>query len=177
MNESLSNRVRNAGTVVLISAALAFSPTYANESKSKPSAGGAIAQNVVKMPLRDGVSLDDAVQSMKIRANNLNMKLVGEMPLSKQLQAMGEKSRRIEIYQFCDPLMAKKMVEANLDFAAYLPCRITLVEDAKGKGWLIMMNLDPLINGSGLSPELKKDATKVRDTLTDIMQAGAKGDW
>lgn len=161
---------------VSIWTALALAPLHAEQAKSKP-ATSSIAQTVVKMPLKEGVSLDDAVQSMKIRANNLNMKLVGELPLSKQLQAMGEKSRRIEIYQFCDPMMAKKMVEANMDFAAYLPCRITLTEDAKGKGWLVMMNLDPLINGTGLSPELKKDAVKVRDTLTDIMQAGAKGDW
>ena len=163
-------------TALMVWATASFSPAYAAESKSA-GGQGSIAQTVVKMPLKEGVSLDDAVQSMKIRANTLNMKLVGELPLSKQLQAMGEKSRRIEIYQFCDPLMAKKMVEANMDFAAYLPCRITLAEDAKGKGWLIMMNLDPLINGTGLSPELKKDAMKVRDTLTDIMQAGAKGDW
>lgn len=163
-------------TALMFWATASFAPAYAAESKSA-GGQGSIAQTVVKMPLKEGVSLDDAVQSMKIRANTLNMKLVGELPLSKQLQAMGEKSRRIEIYQFCDPLMAKKMVEANMDFAAYLPCRITLAEDAKGKGWLIMMNLDPLINGTGLSPELKKDAMKVRDTLTDIMQAGAKGDW
>ena len=132
---------------------------------------------VVRVPLAPKVSLDDAVQSMKIRANNLNMKLVGEMPLSKQLQAMGEKSRRIEIFQFCDPRTAKKMVEANIDFAAYLPCRITLVEDDQGKGWLVMMNLDPLINAANLNPELRKEAIKVRDTLNEIIQAGAKGEW
>lgn len=175
MIKSSPLRARLIATAVL-GWALALPSLHAAESKPA-AAGSAIAQTVVKMPLKEGVSLDDAVQSMKIRANNLNMKLVGELPLSKQLQAMGEKSRRIEIYQFCDPLMAKKMVEANMDFAAYLPCRITLIEDAKGKGWLIMMNLDPLINGTGLSPALKQDAVKVRDTLTDIMKAGAQGDW
>lgn len=148
----------------------------ANKEPVKAAASG-LAQHVVRVPLAPNVSLDDAVQSMKIRANNLNMKLVGEMPLSKQLQAMGEKSRRMEIFQFCDPLTAKKMVEANIDFAAYLPCRISLIEDEQGKGWLVMMNLDPLINAGGLSADLRKDAIKVRDTLNEIMQAGAKGDW
>ena len=68
------------------------------------------------------------------------------------------------------------MVEANINFAAYLPCRIALVEDKKGKGWLLMMNLDIMLNGTKLSKDLKKNATKVRDTLMDIMQAGANGD-
>ena len=90
---------------------------------------------------------------------------------------MGEKSRRMDIYQFCDPLTAKKMVEYDINFSAYLPCRIALVEDAKGQGWLLMMNLDMFIQGAKLSPTLKADAVKVRDTLTEIMQAGAAGEF
>lgn len=169
-------------SLVIALLALSVQPAWAQTpsstaAKTAPAKTMDLSQMVIKMPIASGVSLDDAAQSMKIRANNLNMKLVGEMPLSKQLQAMGEKSRRIEIFQFCDPLTAKKMVESNIDFAAYLPCRISLVEDEQGKGWLVMMNLDPLINANKLSPELKKEATKVRDTLNDIMQAGAKGDW
>jgi uncharacterized protein (DUF302 family) len=136
-----------------------------------------IAQTVVRLPLAKGVSMDDAVEAMKIRANALNFKLVAELPLSKQIQAMGEKSRRIEIFQFCDPLTAKKMVEYDLNFSAYLPCRITLIEDAHGQGWLVMMNLDMFIQDPKLDPVLKADAIKVRDTLSQIMQAGAKGEW
>jgi uncharacterized protein (DUF302 family) len=136
-----------------------------------------IAQTVVKTPLAKGVSMDNAVESMKIRANALNIKLVAELPLSKQVAAMGEKSRRMEIYQFCDALTAKKMVEYDIHFAAYLPCRIAMVEDATGQGWLLMMNLDMFIQDPKLDPALKKDAIQVRDTLNSIMEAGATGAW
>lgn len=136
-----------------------------------------IAQTVVKKPLAKGVSISDAIESMKIRANKLNIKLVAEMPLSKQLEAMGEKSRYIDIYQFCDPLIAKKMVEYDINFAAYLPCRIALVEDAEGQSWLVMMNLDMFIQDPKLNASLKSDAIKVRNTLNEIMQAGATGAW
>ena len=135
-----------------------------------------IEDTVVKMALADGVSFDDAVVSMKLRANIRNMKLVAELPLSKQIEAMGQKARRMEIYQFCDPLTAQRMVEANIHFAAYLPCRIALVEDEKGQGWLVMMNLDMMLNGTTINDDLKSQAMKVRDTLMDIMQAGANGD-
>lgn len=134
-----------------------------------------IEQTVVKMPLLEGVSMDDAVSSMKLRANMHNMKLVAELPLSKQIEAMGKKARRMEIFQFCDPLTAQRMVEANIHFAAYLPCRIALVEDEKGKGWLVMMNLDMMLEGATLTRELKAEATRVRDALMDIMRAGAEG--
>lgn len=135
-----------------------------------------IEQTIVKMPIEEGVSLDAAVESMKLRANILNMPLVAEMPLSEQLEAMGEESRRMDIYQFCDPVTAKHMVEANIDFAAYLPCRIALVEDDDGQGWLVMIDLDRVLAGANLGPELEAEAIKVRDGLTEIMQAGASGD-
>jgi uncharacterized protein (DUF302 family) len=135
-----------------------------------------IEQTVVKTPLADGVSIDDAVQSMKLRANMHNMKLVAELPLSKQVESMGREARHMTIYQFCDPLIAQQMVEANIHFAAYLPCRIAVVEDKDGKGWLVMMNPDMMLQGATLSAELKAQATKVRDSLMDIMKAGANGD-
>ena len=135
-----------------------------------------IEQTVVKTKLADGVSIDDAVQSMKLRANMHNMKLVAELPLSKQVKAMGKEARHMTIYQFCDPLIAQQMVEANIHFAAYLPCRIAVVEDKNGHGWLVMMNPDMMLQGATLSAELKAQATKVRDSLMDIMQAGANGD-
>jgi len=136
-----------------------------------------VAQTVVKVPIAKKISMDDAVEAMKLRANALNIKLVAELPLSKQIEAMGSKSRRIEIYQFCDAMTAKKMVESDINFAAYLPCRIALVEDAKGQAWLVMMNLDMFIQNPKLDASLKKDAVAVRDTLMEIMQAGATGDW
>lgn len=135
-----------------------------------------IEDTVVKQRINEGISMDDAVESMKLRANLLNMKLVAELPLSKQIEAMGKKARRMEIYQFCDPLTAQRMVEANIHFAAYLPCRIALVEDEKGGGWLVMMNPDMMLTGATLSTELKEQATEVRDKLLEIMDAGVKGE-
>ena len=136
-----------------------------------------LGQMVVKMQLAKDVSMDDAVESMKLRANLLNMKLVAELPLSKQVEAMtGKTERRIAIYQFCDALTAKQMVDYSMDFAAWLPCRIALVEDEKGQGWLVMLDLNVLINAANLNPKLKELATQVRNNLEGIMKAGVNGD-
>ena len=135
-----------------------------------------LEKTVVKLPLEEDVALEDAVESMKLRANILNIKLVAELPLSKQIKAMGEKSRFIGIYQFCEPLTAKKMVEYDINFAAYLPCRISLVEDKNGKAWLLMMNMEMLLNNPKLNKDLKDEAGKVWNNLTEIMKAGANGE-
>ncbi|MCG6942558.1 MAG: DUF302 domain-containing protein [Thiohalocapsa sp.] len=138
--------------------------------------GSSISDTVLKMPLADGVSMDDAVDSMKLRANSLNFKLVAHLPLYKELQAMGVESKRIEIFQFCDARIAKEMVTYNPDFSAYLPCRITLIEDADGKPWLVTLDLGKVLQNANLSPELQEKAEQVRDNIQSIMEAGANGD-
>lgn len=155
---------------------LALLPALLLAAPGANAEGMTIADTVVKLPLEDGVSMDDAVDSMKLRANALNFKLVAHQPLYKELQAMGVESKRVEIFQFCDARIAHTMISENLDFAAYLPCRITLIEDKNGQGWLVTMNLDRVIQIANLSPELLENAKKVRDTIAEIMEAGAGGD-
>ena len=131
----------------------------------------------MEMPRAEVVSPDDAEQSMKLRANLLNVHLVAELPLSKQVSAItGKPSPYATIFQFCDALTDREMLGYSLDFATCLPCRIALVEDDKGKGWLVMMDLDMIVNLAHLNPELKAKAIAVRDKLEDIMRAGADGD-
>ncbi|QGU32634.1 DUF302 domain-containing protein [Thermochromatium tepidum] len=138
--------------------------------------GMGLANTVVKMPLAEGVSIDDAIDSMLVRANGLNFKLVARQPLYKELEAMGVETRHVEIFQFCDARIAAQMLNHDIDFAAYLPCRITLIEDRDGKAWLVTLDLDQVMQMADLPPDLKELAIKVRDTINEIMTAGAKGD-
>jgi uncharacterized protein (DUF302 family) len=136
-----------------------------------------INQSVIKQPLAEDVSADDAIDALQSKAVELNMKLVAHQPLSKELKARGEDAKRLEIFQFCNPSDAHKMVQFNPIFAAYMPCRIALVEDEKGKTWLMMLNLDILINSTELPADVKDIALRVNDTLTQILEAGASGDF
>jgi uncharacterized protein (DUF302 family) len=134
-------------------------------------------QTIRKIAIEDGVSMDEAAESMKLRANSLNMKLVGHQPLSKELESQGMKGvRRMEIFQFCDAKIANQMVEFNIAFAAYLPCRIAMVEDKDGKAWLITLNMDMMIRMGNLPPEMKDLGMKVRNSVYEILEAGAAGE-
>ena len=141
----------------------------------QPSQSIDINQTVTRVQLAEGVSADDAIDALQSRAIALNMKLVAHQPLSKELKARGIDSGRLEIFQFCNPEDAYKMVSYNPIFAAYMPCRIALVEQPDGTTWLMMINLDMLINNTELPPELKAMATKINNNLMEIMQAGATG--
>jgi uncharacterized protein (DUF302 family) len=135
-----------------------------------------IADTVLKMPLAEDVTADDAIDSMKLRANALNFKLVAHLPLYKELLSLGVESRRVEIFQFCDARIAHAMISHDVDFSAYLPCRITLIEDKNGDTWLVTLDLDLVIRTADLTPELMEKAVYVRDTIREIMEAGANGD-
>jgi len=132
--------------------------------------------NIILCPIAEDVSMDDAVDSMKLRANGLNFKLVAHMPLSEQVISMGEPSKRMEIFQFCDALIAKRMVEHNMIFAGFLPCRIAMVEDKDGKAWLITLNMDAMLKGTNLPGNLKSLGLQVRNSIYSIIQAGVEGD-
>lgn len=149
------------------------------QAKSPTPSKDLLMPNVYKLQLAKGVSADEAVDSMKLRANALNIKLVSELPLSQQVEAVvGKPQRRMTIFQFCDAMTAKDLVDLNVDFAIYLPCRIALIEDEKGKVWLIMMDMDvdQLAKAGKMDEALKQKIVKVRNGLIEIINAGAKGD-
>jgi len=134
-------------------------------------------ETVIKIPIAEGVSLDEAVESMRLKANSINMKEVGFQPLWKELEALGEKDvPRIEIYQFCDAQIAYKMLMHDINYAAYMPCRIALIEDQKGQGWLVTANLNIFISSSDLPKDLRKIAERVRDSMEAIIEAGINGE-
>lgn len=152
---------------------------HANVPAAKAAAKAASPTDVYKIAIDRSVSLADAADSMRLRANALNLKLVAELPLSKQVEAMTDQAQRaITIFQFCDALTAKELIDLNLDFSVYMPCRIALVEDADGRGWLVMMDVDvnAVAKQKRLSPALKQRIHAVRQALVEIMQAGARGD-
>jgi len=156
-------------------AAYLFSP--GDQAPSVDVSPEAVAgQAIQRFRLADGVSVEDAVDSMKLRANQRNFKLVAELPLSEQVQAMGQTSRYMHILAFCDALTASRMVQHNLLFAAFLPCRIAVVQDAQGQGWLVTMNIDQVLGNIRLPTELQPLAQQVRDTMYSIIDAGVNGD-
>ncbi|MBT3048116.1 MAG: DUF302 domain-containing protein [gamma proteobacterium symbiont of Ctena orbiculata] len=136
-----------------------------------------IKQTVVQMSVKDGVTKDDAIQALMSRAAEINLKYVARQQVSKELEARGLKTPYLDIFQFCNPEDARKMILHDPIYAAYMPCRIAMVEDKKGKLWLMMLNLDMLINSELLPPELTEIAIRVNQAMLDVMVAGATGEF
>lgn len=141
--------------------------------------GNAAEAMVWKVPVSEDLTVDDVEETMRFVANEHNIKNVGELPLSSQIEAMsGEPSRYLKIYMFCNALTAAQMLEFSDAYSAFLPCRISMVEDKEGKLWLYSLNMDAMIyGGTPLPPALKEEAEGVKEIILDIMNRGAEGDF
>jgi uncharacterized protein (DUF302 family) len=135
--------------------------------------------SIWKIPVEEGLSWEDVEETMKFVANEHNMSNVGELPLSKDIEAKkGSEYRFVKIYLFCNSLIAGEMLDYSDAYSAYLPCRITLIEDLQGKLWLTALNMDMMIyGGESLPAELKEAALEVKEQILDIMNRGATGEF
>lgn len=131
---------------------------------------------VARVQVQQGVSFDDAVESLKLRTNQHNLKHVGSSPLYKEIEALtGKPSRRMEIFSFCDGLVAQQMIATDPLMISFMPCRISIVEDEQGNRWIISMMIGRAMMRA-LPPEVRKNAQRIMDAMKDSMLAASNGD-
>jgi uncharacterized protein (DUF302 family) len=136
-----------------------------------------------KYKAKPGLSFDDVLESMNLRANKLNFKYVGSNLMWKDFKAVlnDQDAPRIEVHSYCDIAVGRDLLKISPEFLVFLPCRIGIMEDANKDIWVMMLdwNLDWVkgYEGSmGVTPELAKGAIEIRDKMDEIMRAGANGD-
>jgi uncharacterized protein (DUF302 family) len=137
-----------------------------------------------KYKAKEGLSFDEVVESMKLRANQVNLKLVGHSPMVKDIQAvLGDFSTpRMEVFHFCDIEAGREIMKLVPESIVYLPCRIAVMEDADKNIWVLTLDWDTAwldsINTQqmGVSPEMMALAKKIRDNMDNVMRAAAEGD-
>ena len=137
----------------------------------------ALAQAVVKKPIAEDVSRSEAIDSLKLRANDLNLKLVRHHVLTDESETPeGSNIKHVEIFQFCDAKVSQKMLQHDISYLAYMPCRIVLVENKQGKRWFVMTNMDLFITLGDFPPQLSASALGMHHKLMEMITAGANGD-
>ncbi len=142
----------------------------------------------IKYKASEGLSFDDVVESMKLRANQVNFKLVGHSPMYKDIQAvLGDMDApRMEVFHYCDIAAGRAVLKYAPEALVYLPCRIGIMEDADKNIWVMTLDwdiswLDSISGKMGLeqnpeTKELVQFAQDIRDKMDNIMRAAATGD-
>jgi len=141
---------------------------------------GDIAKATVrKVKVKEGISADDVVESLNSLAVEMKIKPVGDLPLSKEMEARtGKKQKYIRVLSYCNPNIATKMVRFSMAYGAYLPCRIVLMEDDKGQLWLYTLDLDMMIHGGAPLPkDMLAYGNQVKHAIYTMMDRAAAGDF
>jgi len=136
-----------------------------------------------KYKAKEGLSFDDVVESMKLRANQQNFKLVGHSPMWKDIQAvLGDTTApRMEVFHYCDIAAGREVLKYAPESLIFLPCRIGIMEDADKNIWVMTLDwdtawIDSISGKMGAPDALVKSAADIRDKMDTIMKAAAAGD-
>ncbi|MEW5771244.1 MAG: DUF302 domain-containing protein [Pseudomonadota bacterium] len=136
-----------------------------------------------KYKAKKGLSFEDVRDSLFLRANQVNVKKVGENLMWMDFKAVLEDkdAPRIEVYSFCDIAVGRELLKISPEFVVFLPCRVVIMEDANKDIWVMMLDwsLD-WVKGFekqlGLSEALVKGAIDLNARMDDMMRAAANGD-
>lgn len=141
--------------------------------------GNAADATVWKSKVEEGLTFDEVDETILLVANERNIKKVGELPLYKEVEAMsGKPYRQVKIYMFCNAMTASRMLDYSDAYSAYLPCRVSLIEDKQGQLWLYTLNMDAMIHGgTPLPPALKEEALGVKEIMQEVLSRGASGEF
>jgi len=174
--------------VVLASAVLA---TYLKGrdvlAEFEPSAVGALSAFAERVLSKDvtsalalraalpgNVAADEALAAMKQRADERGLAVA-----HRKLDTIARDELpdgaifELEYLDLCNPQMKLEFLAFNKDFGAHTPCRITLFQDAKGRIWLMALDLDPLVHVHRTGdPVRKARLVAFKDALLDVFNAG-----
>jgi len=141
---------------------------------------GDIAKATIKKVKVDkGITPDEIVDALNSVATEMGIKPVGDLPLSKEVELRtGKKQPYVRVLSYCNPAIAIEMVKWSMAYGAYLPCRITIMQDKNGDYWLYTLDLDMMIHGGRpLPPKMLAYGNQVKKTIYTMMERASKGDF
>jgi len=152
---------------------------YSHMGKVLLETGDIAKATVRKVKVAKGISPDELVESLNSVATEMGIKPVGDLPLSKEVEARtGKKQRYVRVLSYCSPMIAIEMVKYSMAYGAYLPCRIVIMEDEKGQLWLYTLDLDMMIHGGKPLPDyMLKYGNQVKHIIYTMMDKAATGEF
>lgn len=136
-----------------------------------------------KYKAKPGLTFDEVRDSLFLRANQNNVKKVGENLMWLDFKAVldDKDAPRIEVYSFCDIEVGRELLKISPEFVVFLPCRIAIMEDGNKDIWVLMLDwsLD-WVKGHehklGITPALLEGAIDLNRRMDDMMRAAANGE-
>jgi uncharacterized protein (DUF302 family) len=82
-------------------------------------------------------------------------------------QKIGAEFRKYKILGACNPKYAHKVLSADLEIGAMLPCNVIVYEGDDGKA--VILAIDPTQTMAGVDPAVAETARLVRESLARVL--------
>ena len=172
--------------VLILLVAACTSQTIAPQKmlKSMPNGlpGMDLTSAVYEVPVNDGVSYQDVIDSLKTLSEGMNFVNPANFPIGDHMKARGIDPQGIkEVHSFCNLSMGTEIILDHPEFLVFAPCRIALYEkpDANKKLKLFIGLDRPTFDLQSIknpTERAKKSAQQLEDALILLMSKARNGD-
>jgi uncharacterized protein (DUF302 family) len=137
---------------------------------------------IYEVPVSDGVSHQDVVDSLKSISEGMNFVNPANFPIGEHMKLRGVDPQGIkEVHSFCNLSMGTEIILDHPEFLVFAPCRIALYEkpDANKNIKLFIGLARPTYDLKSIknpTERAKKSAQELEDALIKLMDKARKGD-
>ena len=138
---------------------------------------------IYELPVNDGVSYQDVVDSLKSLSEGLNFVNPANFPIGEHMKLRGVDPQGMkEVRSFCNLSMGTEIILDHPEFLVFAPCRIAIYEkpDANNKLKLYIAMDRPTYDLKSIkkpTERAKKSAQELETVLLEIMDRARKGDF
>jgi len=137
---------------------------------------------IYEVPVNEGVSYQDVVDSLKIVSEGMNFVNPANFPIGDHIKARGIDPQGVkEVHALCNLSMGTDIILDHPEFLVFAPCRIALYEKLDGnKKTKLFLGLDrptfDLKNIKNPTERAKKAAQQLENALILLMSKARNGD-
>lgn len=138
---------------------------------------------IYEVAVKDGVSYQDVVDSLKSLAEGMNFVNPANFPIGEHMQQRGVDPQGIkEVYSYCNLSMGTEIILDHPEFLVFAPCRIAVYEktdDANGRKLYIGLArpTQDLKNIKNPTARAKKSAQILENSLIELVNRASEGDF
>lgn len=138
---------------------------------------------IYELPVNEGVSYQDVVDSLKSLSEGLNFVNPANFPIGDHMKQRGIDPQGIkEVRSFCNLSMGTEIILDHPEFLVFAPCRIALYEklDANKRPKLYIAMDRPTYDLKSIknpTERAKKSAQELETILLEIMDRARRGDF
>lgn len=141
------------------------------------------ATAIYELPVKEGVSYQDLVDSLKSLSEGSNFVNPANFPIGEHMKLRGVDSQGVkEVRSFCNLSLGTEIILDHPEFLVFAPCRIAIYEkpDADRKLKLYIALDRPTFDLKSIrnpTERAKKSAQELETILLEIMDKARNGDF